>query len=425
MDMNRRTFLNTTAIVTGGAVAACSTPAPAPSGESSLPEPLRGLTSMMGGVVPITDDERLSRMEKARELMRDNKIDAVFIEPGTSLFYFTGIRWSGGERMFGFVLPASGDPAFVVPGFEEDRARELIKFTDDIRRWEEDENPGAVVAGVLKDRGIATGTVGMEERTRFFLYDMIRKAAPRLTYVIADPVTAGCRMIKSPAELALMQKANDITYEAFRASIASLKEGMSPAEFTAISRQAHELLGASGSISASFGLATSFPHGSVQPQRLAEGDVVLMDGGCGVDGYRSDITRTIVFGTPTDRQREIWDLERRAQDAAFAAAGVGVPCEDVDAAARKVITDFGFGPDYKVPGLPHRTGHGIGLDGHEWTNLVRGNKTPMAPGMCFTDEPMVVVPGEFGIRLEDDFYVTEDGVRFFTKQAESIEKPIV
>ncbi len=424
MTITRRTFLNTTAVAAGGTLAACSAPPPAPSETSSLPEPLRSLSPMTGDVAPIGDDERLARMERARELMRENAIDAVFIESGTSLFYYTGIRWGGSERMFGFVLPAKGDPAFVVPGFEEDRARELIKFTDDVRRWEEDEDPGTVVAGVLKDRGIATGTVGMEERARFFLYDMIRKAAPRLTYVIADPVTAGCRTIKSPAELALMQKANDITYEAFRASIASLKEGMSPGEFTAISRQAHDLLGAAGSISASFGLATSFPHGSVQPQRLAEGDVVLMDGGCGVDGYRSDITRTIVFGTPTDRQREIWDLERRAQDAAFAAARPGVPCEDVDAAARKVITDFGFGPDYKVPGLPHRTGHGIGLDGHEWTNLVRGNRTPMAPGMCFTDEPMVVVPGEFGIRLEDDFYVTEAGVTFFSKQAESIEKPI-
>jgi len=423
MDINRRTFLNTTAIAAGGTIAACA-PAPPPPAESSLPEPLRNLKPMTGDVVPIADEERMARMEKARELMAANKIDAVYIESGTTLFYYTGVRWGASERMFGFVLPAKGDPAFVVPGFEEDRARELIKFANDIRRWEEDEDPGAVVAGILKDRGITAGTVGMEERTRFFLYDMIRKAAPRLTYVIADPVTAGCRMIKSATELALMQKANDITYEAFRASIASLKEGMSPGEFTAISRQAHDLLGAAGSISASFGLATSFPHGSVQPQRLKDGDVVLMDGGCAVDGYRSDITRTIVFGTPTDRQREIWDLERRAQDAAFAAAKPGVPCEDVDAAARKVITDFGFGPDYKVPGLPHRTGHGIGLDGHEWTNLVRGNKTPMAPGMCFTDEPMVVVPGEFGVRLEDDFYVTEDGARLFTKQAESIEKPI-
>lgn len=424
MEINRRTFLNTTTIAAGGTLAACSTPAPAPSQDLSVPEPLRNLKPMTGDVVPIGDDERRARIEKARELMAANKIDAVFIEPSTTLFYFTGIRWSGGERMFGFVLPAKGDPAYVVAGFEQDRARELITFGDDIRRWEEDEDPGRVVSGILADRGIRAGTIGMEERTRFFLYDMIRKAAPAHTYVIADPVTAGCRMIKSATELALMQKANDITYEAFRASIASLKEGMTPAEFTAISRQAHDLLGASGSISASFGLATSFPHGSVQPQRLAEGDVVLMDGGCGVDGYRSDITRTIVFGTPTDRHREIWDLERRAQDAAFGAAKPGVPCEDVDAAARKVITDFGFGPDYKVPGLPHRTGHGIGLDGHEWTYLVRGNKTPLAPGMCFTDEPMVVVPGEFGVRLEDAFYMTEDGATFFTKPAESIEQPI-
>jgi Xaa-Pro dipeptidase len=426
MSITRRTFLNTTAVAAGGTLAACAQPAPpAEQSVSSLPEPLRSLKPMTAGVVPITDDERRARMEKARQLMVENRIDAVFIEPGTSLFYFTGIRWSGGERMFGFILPAKGDPAYVVAGFEEDRARELIKFGDDIRRWEEDESPAAVVAGIFKDRGIRTGTIGMEERVRFFLYDNIRKAAPAMTYVSADPVTAGCRMVKSPAELALMQKANDITYEAFRASIASLKEGMTPDELTEISRQAHELLGATGSIDASFGLATSFPHGSVQPQRLKEGDTVLMDGGCGVDGYRSDITRTTVFGTPSDRQREIWELERKAQDAALAAVKPGVPCEAVDAAARKVITDYGFGPDYKVPGLPHRTGHGIGLDGHEWPYLVRGNTRPLAPGMCFSDEPMIVVPGEFGIRLEDDFYVTEDGAKMFTRQAEGIDRPIV
>ncbi len=424
--MNRRTFLSSTAMTAGGALVACAAPpAPATGGpDASLPEPIRALTPMTDGIVPITDDERRARMAKAQALMAANRIDAVFIEPGTSLFYYTGIRWGGGERMFGFVLPAKGDPAYVCPKFEEGRARELIRFGDDVRTWEEDESPARLVAGIFKDRGIRTGTIGIEERVRFFLYDNIRQAAPALAYVSADPVTAGCRTVKSPAELALMQRANDITVAAFRAAIATLHEGMTPDEFTQNSRLAHERLGASGAIDASFGVATSSPHGSILPQRLKEGDVVLMDGGCGVDGYRSDITRTIVFGTPTDRHRQIWELERKAQDAALAAARPGVACEAVDAAARKVITDFGFGPDYKLPGLPHRTGHGIGLDGHEWPYLVRGNRLPLAPGMCFSDEPMIAIPGEFGVRLEDDFHVTEDGAQMFSKPAEAIDKPV-
>ena len=381
MSMTRRSFLSSSALGAGVALAGCASPRgpEEPAASSALPESMRSLKPMTGDVVPISDDERRARLERARELMAANRIDAIYVEPGSTLFYFTGVRWSGAERMFAMVLPAKGDLAWVCPGFEEDRARELVRFGDDIRRWEEDESPYQVVAGIFRDRGIRTGTIGIEERTRFFLYDGVRQVAPALTYVSADPVTAGCRVIKSATELALMQKANDITIEAFRASIAALKEGMTPAEFTALSQEAHRALGAAGSISASFGLATSFPHGSVQPQRLQQGDIVLMDGGCGVDGYRSDITRTMVFGTPSARQREIWDLEQRAQAAAFAAAKPGVACEDVDAAARTVITDFGFGPDYKVPGLPHRTGHGIGLDGHEWTNFARGNTTPLAP----------------------------------------------
>jgi len=357
--------------------------------------------------------------------MVENEMDAIYLESGSSLFYYTGVRWGSSERMFAAVLPARGELAYVCPAFEESRARELIRFGDDIRTWEEDESPYKRVAEIFSDRGITTGRVGMEERVRFFLFDGIRKEAPTLEYVSADPVTVGCRMIKSAAEIALMQRAMDITAEAYKATIAMLEEGMTKGEFRANAAAAHQALGVTGSIGANFGESTALPHGSIQPRDLREGDVVLMDGGCNVDGYRSDISRTIVFGTPTQRHRDIWELEKRAQAAAFEAARVGAPCEDVDAAARKVIVDAGFGPDYKVPGLPHRTGHGIGLDGHEWTNFVRGNKTSITPGMCFSNEPMIAIPGEFGVRLEDCVYITEEGARYFTEPSPSIEQPFV
>jgi Xaa-Pro dipeptidase len=264
----------------------------------------------------------------------------------------------------------------------------------------------------------------MEERVRFFLFDGIRKEASHLEYVSADPVTAACRLIKSPAELALMQKANDITLEAFKVSVGMLKEGMTPGEFSSLIAQATSKLGGSraGTL-VSFGAATAFPHGSSVPQKLQKGDVVLMDGGCNVHGYTSDITRTVIFGEPTKRQREIWDLEKAAQYAGYAAAKLGSPCENVDIASRKVITDAGFGPGYKLPGLPHRTGHGIGMDGHEWGNMVLGNKQPLQVGMCFSIEPTISIYGEFGIRLEDCAYMTEQGIQWFTQQSPSIDKP--
>jgi Xaa-Pro dipeptidase len=390
----------------------------------SQPEPIRRLRRMTDNVVPITLDERKARIEKAQKLMREQRIDAIYVEPGSSMFYYTGMRWSTSERMLAMVIPAKGELAWVCPKFEEERARELIQIGhNDVRTWEEDESPYQRVAEVLRDRGIRTGTIGIEERVRFFLYDGIRLAAPALKFVSATPITAGCRMFKSPAEISLMQIANDITIAAYKATRESMTEGMTQGEFAGNCAAAFRALGSSGGIFVSFGKYTAFPHGSSTPQRLKEGDVVLMDGGCSVDGYQSDITRTFVFGKPTERQRQIWDLERKAQDAGFAAAKVGAPCEVVDAAARKVITDAGFGPDYKVPGLPHRTGHGIGLDGHEWTNFVRGNKTPIQPGMCFSDEPTIVIYGEFGIRLEDCLYITEDGPKFFTKQSASIDEP--
>src|SRR5919206_2047059 len=420
MCTDRRDFLRLSAGMAGATLLGSS---PVHAQQGSQPEAIRQLRRMTDNVVPITMEERKGRIEKAKRLMREHRIDAIYLEPGSSMFYYTGMRWGTSERMFALVIPAKGELAWVCPKFEEERARELIQMGNDVRTWEEDESPYQRVAEVFRDRGIRTGTIGIEERVRFFLYDGIRLAAPALKFVSATPITAGCRMFKSPAEIALMQIANDLTIVAYKATHDSMTEGMTQGEFAGICASAFRALGSSGGIFVSFGKYTAFPHGSSTPQRLREGDVVLMDGGCSIEGYQSDITRTFVFGKPTDRQREIWDLERKAQDAAFAAAKVGVPCEVVDAAARKVITDAGFGPDYKVPGLPHRTGHGIGLDGHEWTNFVRGNKTPLAAGMCFSDEPTIVIPGVFGIRLEDCLHITDDGPKFFTKQSASIDEP--
>jgi Xaa-Pro dipeptidase len=356
--------------------------------------------------------------------MAEHGLGAIVLEPGTSMSYFVDVRWGLSERPFLLVIPAKGELAYVAPGFEEARAREITTFTNDIRVWQEDEDWGALVAGILKDRGVSGARIGVEERVRFFIPEGIRAAAPRLQMTLATPVTAGCRMIKSPAEIALMQRANDITLAGFRAAFATLTEGMSQFEFQRNIRSAFEALGGSSTWGgAQFGQYSAFPHGSVAPQRLKEGDVVLVDAGCAVEGYQSDVTRTTVFGKPTKRQTDVWNLEKAAQTAAFKAATIGATCESVDAAARKVITDAGFGPDYKVPGLPHRTGHGIGMDGHEWTNFVRGNKTKLAPGMCFSDEPMIAVYGEFGIRLEDCLYMTEDGPKFFTPQSIAIDKP--
>src|SRR5882672_10787190 len=333
MKTNRRAFLKSSAAAGVGAVAA----ARAASAQTAL-------RPMTDGIVPITLAERRTRIDKARRLMTENRIDAILIEGGSSMFYFTGVRWGLSERPFLAVIPAKGEPAWVTPGFEEQRARELITIGDDVRTWEEDESPYRSVAQ--------------------------------------------------------MQRANDMTIAAYKAAFATLREGMTQGELRNDILAAYRALGAQGAdVAVSFGKYTAFPHGSIEPQRLREGDIVQVDDGCSVDGYQSDITRTSVFGKPTKRQTDVWNLEKRAQAAAFAAAKPGVPCEAVDAAARNLITDAGFGPGYKVPGLPHRTGHGIGLDIHEWTNFVRGNKTPLAPGMCFSDEPMIAIYGEFGIRL--------------------------
>jgi Xaa-Pro dipeptidase len=420
--MKRRTFLARSAALAGATVvgrhARLLDVSDAHAAELSAPP------DRAPPVTPISDAERLARIEKARRLMIENGIDAMLLEGGTSMFYYTGVRWGNSERTFAVVIPARGELAWVTPAFEEQRARELIRFSTDVRVWQEDESPYRVIAGILRDRG-ATGKVGVEERLRFFVYDGVREEMPSLRFVSATPVTAGCRMIKSPAEIALMQRASEITLQAIGATFRSLKEGMTNQQVSdSVAATTRKLGGKAEGALVIFGKYTAFPHGSIQPQKLREGDVVLIDAGCTVEGYASDITRTSVYGKPTQRMRDVWDVEQRAQNAAFAAAQIGATCESVDAAARKVITDAGFGPDYKVPGLPHRTGHGIGLDGHEWTNFVRGNTTRLAPGMCFSDEPTIVIYGEFGIRHEDCLHITESGPKFFNPRSRSIERPV-
>ena len=380
--MNRRVFI--ASAIAGMAAAQ----------QSDQPEPIRKLKPMLDGVEPIANGERAARVEKARRLMRVHKMSAIYLESGASMYYFTGKREPGQA----WILPARGEAV-----------------------WTPAE--AAKAAQSLRDLGIATGAVGMEELVRFGTYDGLRREAPALEALSATPVTAGCRMIKSAAEIALLQRANDITIEAYKAALATMREGMTQRELSANISAAFRQLGVGGAAMAIFGKYTAFPHGSTQPQQLHEGDMVLIDDGCSLEGYQSDITRTTVFGKPTQRQREVWDLERRAQDAALAAAQPGATCESVDAAARNVIAGAGFGPGYKTPGLPHRTGHGIGLDGHEWTYLVKGNKTKIAPGMCFSDEPTIAIYGEFGVRLEDCMYITERGARMFTRQSPAIDRP--
>lgn len=383
------------------------------------------LQPIKGDVSPISTAEREARIAKAQRLLTENKMDALVLEAGTGLHYFTGINWSQSERTMAAIIPAKGDVKYVCPAFEESRLRERITIGNQVYAWQEDESPYRLISTACKESGTAFGTIAIEEGVRFFIADGIRKEAPNLNYVSGDPVTVPCRMIKSDAEIKLMLKANAITLAAIKYGASQLKEGMSQGELSAIIMKAQNELGGNADFALClFGEGSAIPHGSKQPRQLKKGDIVLMDCGCLLEGYNSDITRTIVFGAePTSRQQQMWDLEKRAQAAGFAAAKIGVPCEAVDAAARKVITDAGFGPGYKLPGLPHRTGHGIGLDGHEWEYMVKGNKKLLEAGMCFSIEPTIAIPGEFGVRLEDCVYMTEDGPKWFSEPSKSLHEP--
>jgi len=422
--ITRRDFTKLAGVATGAVLVPATSQAQ--SKQENLPAAIAQLKSRKSEPRPITVEERRQRQERARQLMRDNHLDAIFMIGGTSLVYFTNVRWWNSERLFAAILPAKGEPFYVCPAFEEDRAREQIAGgpggnNADVRTWQEDEDPYKLVAAGLKDRGIASGRLGIEERTTFVFSDGVAKAAPQVAITSATPVTAGCRMIKSAHELELMSLANQVTLEAYEAVYKALQPGMTQYDFSNLIAAAYEKLGFRGDASVNVGESSALPHGSAKPQVIREGTIVLIDDGCTVEGYQSDISRTFVLGKPTDKMRKVFDIVHRAQAAALKQARPGVEAQSVDAAARKVITDAGFGPDYKY--FTHRLGHGIGMDGHEWPYLVRGDTLTLKPGMCFSDEPGIYIRGEFGVRLEDDMHITENGAELFTPQSPSLEDP--
>jgi len=391
-----------------------------------LPAAFAGLKPLGERVKPISTDEFRGRMAQAQKLMAESapKFDALFCAPGTALYYFTGIRWSLSERLLGFILPRTGEAILVAPGFEEGRLREKLKFPAEVRVWQEDESPTKIAAGALAERGLRTGRIGIEETAGFTFYDHLREAAVGFECVSADAITIACRGKKSAHELELMRLACEATSDVFRAVFASLKEGMSQEEIGKLVEAGFAKMGLHGGALTLVGESAALPHGTIKPRKLKEGDVVLIDGGCTVEGYQSDVTRTGVFGKAPEKVRRAYEIVRKAQDAALEAARAGRLSGTVDDAARKVITDGGYGPDYKY--FTHRLGHGIGLDVHEHPYLVRGSKTVLEAGMTFSNEPGIYVPGEFGMRCEDDMVIAAEGpAQLMTKGFQvSLEKPL-
>lgn len=427
MAFTRRNFINLSAgALAAGAVSAAAKDQEGQKDAAKLPAAIAALKSRKSEAVPITADEMRSRVERARQLMNSNSLQAVVVTNGSSLTYYSGVHWWVSERFFGMFLPAKGDPFFVCPAFEEDRAREQLAkgpFSNnpDVRTWQEDEDPYARVAQGMTDRGLRAGKLGIEEKTPFVFSNNIGKALPALEIVSATPVSAGCRMIKSDHEIALMRLAAQVTLAAYAAAYHSLQEGMTQNEFADLVREAHTQLGFSGGADVQVGEYSALPHGSIHPQEIRQGTILLMDGGCSVEGYASDISRTFVLGKPTDKMKSVFDIVHKAQAKALATARPGIPAENVDAAARKVITDAGYGPGFKY--FTHRLGHGMGMDGHEWPYLVHGDKVLLQANMTFSDEPGIYIRGEFGVRLEDDMHILSDGAELFTPQSPSLEDP--
>ncbi|MBW0007986.1 MAG: aminopeptidase P family protein [Sphingomonas sp.] len=373
---------------------------------------------------PISTEERLRRLARARELMQAAGIGAVLVESGPSLDYYTGIQWWRSERLTAAVIPATGDPIVVTPFFERPSIAEMLKVPAEIRTWNEDEEPLKLVADFLKERNAASAPIGFEETDRFWIMDRLKRQLPSSAIVSANPVVRAQRMIKTPAELALLQAANDITAASLRYAGERTREGMSAADIDAIIAAAHKKLGGAydGGL-VLIGEASAYPHGSKIPHIVRRGEVVLLDCGCSVHGYQSDISRTYVLGDPPAEVRKVYDQVSRGQQIAVAAAKIGVPAGSVDDAVRHAYESWGYGPGYKLPGTPHRTGHGIGMEGHEAVNLVHGEMMPLAPGMCFSDEPGIYLPGKFGVRIEDCWHLTEAGPNFFSQPPTSIDKP--
>jgi Xaa-Pro dipeptidase len=391
------------------------------AGDVKLPASILALQPVASRVVPINIGERRARLARAQQLMGENGMDAIFVDAGTSLDYFAGLRWWNSERTMGMVLPKSGDPVYIVPEFERSRTQGQIKLGTDVRSWQENASPYALIAQVMREHHAGTGVLGIEDRVPYFRATEIGKALPQGKLVAATPVTAGCRSIKSPAELALMQTACDATLAVYYAVWQGLEPGMTQHQVSTWIDAAYQRMGLRGEASINVGKYTAQPHGSTAPQHIVEGTPVMLDDGCYVEGYQSDLTRTFTLGRASDKMRRVFDIVRKAQQAALSAAHPGATMESVDAAARKVIVDAGYGPGYRY--FSHRLGHGIGMDMHEWYYLVGGNMRKIEVGMTFSDEPGIYIPGEFGVRLEDDMHVTVDGARWFTPHSPSIEHP--
>ena len=392
-------------------------------GGSSAAEQLATIAPWPAKAPPIAPEERLARIEAARRLTRDGGAQALLIAAGASLRYFAGVGWNLSERLVAMLVPVNGEPIVVAPAFELGSLDAEVAVPAARLLWEEDEDPFALLAGALADLGVTT--LAVDPMLPLGMFNRLRRASQGVELTDATAIVDGCRSAKSPAELALMQQAKDMTLEAQRRAALILRPDIRASEVSRFLDDAHRAMGGRGNsfVIVQFGRATAYPHGLPGDGELRDGDLVLIDVGTSVEGYNSDITRTYVFGAPTDEQRRLWDLEKTAQAAAFAAVRPGVPCEAIDAAARRVLEGAGLGPGYRLPGLPHRTGHGIGLNIHEAPYLVRGDRTPLKPGMTFSNEPMIVVPGRFGIRLEDHFYVTENGARWFTEPQPAIDAP--
>lgn len=374
---------------------------------------------------PISREEHLARVAKLQRLMGEAGVGAFIVESGSSLRYFTGIEWHRSERVTAAVIPREGDTVIVTPAFEEPSVRETLRIPAEVRPWNEDENPEARMAGVLVDRKAARGKVAIEPTSRYFIVDALHRQAPDCEIVSGEALVNACRQIKSAAELALMQRANDITMAALRHVHGEIRAGMTQNDIARLMDATSAGMGGPPEFSlVLLNEASAYPHGSHQPQQVREGSVILMDCGAQVYGYQSDISRSWVFGEPTARQRKVWNTVRQGQDIALATARIGTPVGAIDDAVRDFYVRAGWGPGYRLPGLSHRTGHGIGLDGHESPYLVHGDDTRLQEGMCFSDEPGLYIPGEFGIRLEDCWYMTASGPKLFTPLARSIEQPV-
>lgn len=395
-------------------------------GGSTAEKELENISDMTLEVQPIKKDEFASRIEKASALIKENNFAAVYLNAGTNLYYFTGTQWSISERAAGAILTPDGTLHYISPAFEKGTMKNFMLLQGEIHTWEEHESPYVLFGQILKSLGINSGKIGLDETSSYFLTDGLVKANPDYKFENAKPVLAVCRMCKSDNEIAIMQAAKNITMKVIQAAAKILYPGIAAREVIEFINKAHIKAGApEGSFFCIvlFADDTQFPHGVPEPQPLKNNDVVLLDTGCQLHGYISDITRTFIYGAANARHKEIWNLEKATQKAAFDAAQIGATCASVDIAGRKVLEDAGLGPDYKIPGLPHRVGHGTGLDIHEYPFFVRNDMTPLQKGMVISNEPMICIPGEFGIRHEDHMYMTDSGPKWFTEPMKSIDDP--